>query len=161
MCRYEQKLMVHLRIADGPHLLYQNLLDLGTEAVVRDEQNHHVADDLFLPKDVEHIGCSDVRRLMLAGYEKTAYVGERKTCRKGRIRTGRIDLISWDLKIGEFSASYDCGRLNIYSGGLVISEKVDVPELEKFPINAELLRSEMKRRLTEFHKNQLEKINKL
>lgn len=162
MCRYQQKLMVHLKIAEGPHLLYQSLLDLGTKAEVRDADNHQVASDLFLLKDSDNVNCSDVRKLVLAGYEKSRYNGKHFKCRKGQVRMGKIGIISWDLKIGKFSAYYTDRRLNIYSGySLVISEKVDIPEFADFPMDAKRLRAEVKRRLTEFHENQLKQIEQL
>ena len=162
MCRYQQKLTVHLQIGEGPRVLYRSLLDIGTDAEVRDSDNHLVADDLFFPKDACKLNCSDIRNIVMAGYEASKYNGKNCKCRKGRVRTGKIGIISWNLKVGEFSVSYDAKQLNIYSGyGLVISEKVDIPEFEKFPVNAKLLRSEMKRRLTEFHENQLKKIKRL
>jgi hypothetical protein len=154
--------MVHLKIGEGPRVLYWTLLDIGTEAEVRDADNHQVASDLFLPKDTDKVNCSDVRRLVLASYEKSKYNRKRAKCRKGQVRTGKIDIISWDLKIGKFSAYYTDRRLNIYNDyTLVISEKVDIPEFEKFPVNVKSLRVEMKKRLMEFHQNQLERINRL
>jgi hypothetical protein len=162
MCRYQTKLAVLLKVGEGPRVRYWTFLDIGTEAEVFDAKNNLVAKDLCLPKNTEKINGSDVRKLVLGAYEKTRYVGERRKCRKGQVRTGKIRILSWNLKIGGFAASYDDGRLNIYSAhSLVISEKIDVPEFEKFPVDTELLRTEMKRRLTEFHTEQLKKIDQL
>jgi hypothetical protein len=162
MCRYQQKLSVHLRIGEGPQLHYWTFLDIGTEAEVLDADNHQVARDLFLPKDADKVNSDDVRKLVLGAYEKSKYVGEPRKCRKGQVRTGKIGIIGWELKIGQFMASYSDGRLNIYSNhSLVISEKVDIPAFERFPVDAERLRAEMKRRLTEFHTSQLKRIEQL
>jgi hypothetical protein len=162
MCRYKKKLTVLLKIGEEPRIRYWTFLDVGTEAEILDADNCLVARDLCLYKDTDKINCSDVRKLVLAGYEKSKYIGEPRKCRKGRIKTGKIGVLSWDLRIGEFMASYDNHRFNIYSNrSLVISEKADIPEFEKFPVDIDLLKTEMKRRLTEFHTEQLKKIDQL
>jgi len=163
MCKYRQRLMVHLKVGEGARVLYNTLSDIGTEFEARDTKDRLVADGLFLPKDVEEITSGDIRKIALHGCNLAREKQDRSyTFNKREIKVGEIAVISQELSIGKYSIYYSCGRLNVYFGrSLVVSAEKDIPEFECFPVNPELLKSEMKTRLTEFYKHQLAHIEQI
>ncbi len=143
--------------------MYNTLGDVGTEFEARYTKEQMMADGLFLPKDVEKITSRDIGKIALHGCTLVREKQDRSyTNNKREIKVGEIAVISQELSIGEYSIYYSCGRLNVYFGrSLVISVKEDTSEFECFPVNPEFLKKEIKKRITDFFRQQLVHIEQL